>query len=145
MASVHDVAAAVLSEYGRPVSAMKLEKLVYYSQAWHLVWTGRALFDSEIQAWAKGPVCPELYRHHRGRYEINDWPLGDVTKLTAGELTTVAAVVRAYGPRSAQWLSELTHSEQPWLGARGSVPAGAPSRAEIPHAEMQDFYAKVSR
>lgn len=36
MASVFDVAAYVLEKMG-PMSAMKLQKLVYYSQAWALV------------------------------------------------------------------------------------------------------------
>ncbi|WP_307850044.1 MULTISPECIES: type II toxin-antitoxin system antitoxin SocA domain-containing protein [unclassified Saccharopolyspora] len=42
------------------MTAMKLQKLVYYSQAWHLVWDERPLFDEPVQAWANGPVVPDL-------------------------------------------------------------------------------------
>jgi uncharacterized phage-associated protein len=57
MVSVDDVAAYILEQRG-PMSAMKLQKLVYYSQAWSLVWEDRPLFREEIQAWASGPVVP---------------------------------------------------------------------------------------
>ncbi len=60
MAQVADVAAYILEKCG-PMTAMKLQKLVYYSQAWHLVWTEKPLFDNRIEAWANGPVVWELY------------------------------------------------------------------------------------
>ena len=52
------------------MTAMKLQKLVYYCQAWHLAWEGRALFPEAIQAWASGPVCPELYVLHQGYFTV---------------------------------------------------------------------------
>ena len=60
MVSAHDVAAYILEEHG-PLSAMKLQKLVYYSQAWSLVWDDRQLFREAVEAWANGPVVRELY------------------------------------------------------------------------------------
>ena len=65
MANALDVAAAILKRTG-PIPAMKLQKLVYYSQAWSLVWDDRPLFKDRIEAWANGPVIPNLYRAHRG-------------------------------------------------------------------------------
>jgi len=59
-ASAHDVAAYILKNGGR-MSVMKLQKLVYYSQAWHLVWEDKRLFSDRIEAWANGPVVPNLY------------------------------------------------------------------------------------
>ena len=55
MASVYDVAAFILGRLGQ-VGAMKLQKLVYYSQAWSLVWDDQPLFSETIEAWDKGPV-----------------------------------------------------------------------------------------
>jgi len=49
--SVHDVAAYILKKQGE-MSAMKLQKLVYYSQAWSLVWDEKPLFRAQIEAWA---------------------------------------------------------------------------------------------
>ncbi len=48
--SVQDVAAYIIERHGR-MSSMKLQKLVYYSQAWHLVWDDEPLFPERIQAW----------------------------------------------------------------------------------------------
>ena len=68
--SVDDVAAYILSRKG-PMSAMKLQKLVYYCQAWSLVWDDAPLFREPIEAWANGPVCPPLWERHRGRFELS--------------------------------------------------------------------------
>ena len=43
VAKVDDVASAILNRLGE-MTAMKLQKLVYYSQAWHLVWEEKPLF-----------------------------------------------------------------------------------------------------
>ena len=59
-----DVADYILAKKGT-MSAMKLQKLVYYAQAWHLVWEDKELFPEEIQAWANGPVVPSLYTLHQ--------------------------------------------------------------------------------
>lgn len=139
MASVHDVAAAVLKLQGQ-MSAMKLQKLVYYSHAWHLVWEERPLFDAPIEAWANGPVVRELYNHHRGQFVVDRWPLGDPSKLTSEEWTTVEAVSEFYGDKPASWLSELTHSEDPWLRAREGLSPGERGDRRITDADMAEYY-----
>lgn len=69
MADVVDVAEYILAQRG-PMSAAKLQKLCYYSQAWHLVWDGVPLFPEPIHAWANGPVIPELFAMHKGTYWV---------------------------------------------------------------------------
>ena len=113
MATVHDVAAYVLKKSG-PISAMKLQKLVYYSQAWSLVWDEAPLFGAPIQAWANGPVVPALYSEHKGRFKVGSWHLGKASALTEKQQSTVDAVLRFYGDKPSQWLSDLTHMEAPW-------------------------------
>lgn len=142
MVSAHDVAAYVLEKQG-PVSAMKLQKLVYYAQAWSLVWQKRPLFGEHIEAWANGPVIPALYSQHRGQFEVGRWPSGDPRKLSATDRTTVESVLRFYGGKSAQWLSDLTHSETPWKQARQGAPDGARSSAEISLASMREYYSTL--
>ena len=75
MASVHDVAAAILERTG-PIDTFKLQKLAYYCQAWHLVWDEEPLFKARIEAWANGPVVRALYDKHRGSYRVSDWRWG---------------------------------------------------------------------
>lgn len=122
---------------------MKLQKLVYYSQAWSLVWDERPLFNEQIEAWANGPVVRALYEEHRGVFRIDNLPIGDPDKLSASERETVDQVLEFYGAKSSQWLSDLTHQEAPWKNARLGVPAGEPSTAVISHAAMAEYYGSL--
>ena len=86
MVSVFDVAKYILEKQGR-MSTWKLQKLCYYSQAWHFTWTERRLIEEDFQAWRNGPVCPELFFAHQGRFmiESKDLPKGDAKKLNDDE------------------------------------------------------------
>lgn len=139
MATVHDVAAYILEKTG-PVTAMKLQKLVYYSQAWSLVWDEAALFPERIEAWAHGPVAPDLYEHHKGMFEVARWDLGDSAALTVDERDTIDRVLDFYGDKSAQWLSDLTHREDPWREARRGLPNLERGNNEIAHDSMFEYY-----
>ncbi len=139
MASVFDVAQYILQRQGA-MSAMKLQKLVYYSQAWHTVWAENRLFENKIEAWKDGPVCPDLWKEHAREFRVSSLTSGDVTKLTDREKKTIKQVLKFYGKHNAQWLSDLSHSEDPWLLARRGVPKGAASNAEITPAAMHEYY-----
>lgn len=71
--SAHDVAAYILHKQG-PMTVWKLHKLLYYSQAWHLAWEDEPLFGERIEAWANGPVVPDLYPLHKGLLTVSEWP-----------------------------------------------------------------------
>jgi uncharacterized phage-associated protein len=138
MVSVHDVADYILS--WRAMSAMKMQKLLYYAQAWHLATQSERLFKEPIEAWANGPVVRELYEHHRGSYTVVTWPWGDKAQLSEKEQTTVDRVLTSYGVKDAQWLSDETHAELPWREARRDLPEGARSSATISTSAMREFY-----
>lgn len=139
MGSVHDVAAAVLRNGGE-MTTMKLQKLVYYAQAWSLVWDERPLFHDRIEAWANGPVVPALYDVHKGQFSVAAWPRGDVSALDKVALETVASVVDFYGKMTAQALSDLTHAEPPWRDARKGLAAGERASVEITTSAMAEYY-----
>lgn len=140
MATAHDVAAYILQKQGE-MTAMKLEKLVYYSQAWSLVWDEEPLFSERIEAWVNGPVVPALYRLHRGKFKVSEWPEGDPSALTLSQRETVDAVLNYYGNKSSQWLSDLTHREAPWVQARKGLEPGDPSKRLISLASMAEYYS----
>jgi uncharacterized phage-associated protein len=142
MASVHDVAAAILERQGQ-MSAMKLQKLVYYCQAWHLVWDEEPLFPDRIEAWANGPVVPALYREHRGQFSVATWSRGDSSRLTHAQIETIEAVLEGYGDRPGQWLSDLTHQERPWREARQGLAPGERGSREITKAAMAEYYGSL--
>src|ERR1700692_4272491 len=116
MADALDVAQYILEKCG-PMTAMKLPKLVYYAQAWAIVWDDFELFPEEIQAWKNGPVVRELWEKHRGQYHVSEIANGLSNQLTKDQKTTVDDVLKFYGHHSAQWLSDLTHLEDPWKDA----------------------------
>lgn len=140
MASVLDVAAYILQKQG-PMTAMKLQKLVYYAQAWHMVWEEEPLFTNRIEAWANGPVCPTLYHQHKGKFRLTRADIdGDARKLSADERESITAVLKAYGKKSAHWLSELTHKEPPWVDARKGLGPGERGGREIMRSNMAEYY-----
>src|SRR4051812_1622007 len=83
-AHVWDVAEYILRKQG-PMTATKLQKLCYYSQAWHLVWEETPLFNERIQAWANGPVSPALYYRHRLQYMVSSVEDGEPDRLLPNE------------------------------------------------------------
>lgn len=142
MANVFDVAAYILNKKGL-MTAMKLQKLVYYAQAWCLVWDDKSLFNNRIEAWANGPVCPTLYRQHKGQFNVNRIAGGDSRKLSAQEKNSVDAVLKYYGDKTSQWLSDLTHAESPWQEARKGLSPKTRGNREITHAAMAEYYGSL--
>jgi len=145
MVTCHDVAKYILEKKG-PMPAMKLQKLVYYCQAWSLVWDGVALFNEEIEAWANGPVVRALYDLHRGMFIIKSLPKAASSKLTPLQKETIDSVLNTYGDKTPQWLSDLTHMEDPWLNTRrnANLTDGERGNAVISHAEMYNYYDAIS-
>lgn len=139
--SAHDVAAFILQQRGE-MTAMKLQKLVYYSQAWSLVWDEEPLFGEQVEAWANGPVVRELYRRHQGNFKVRDWD-GDPSKLNETQRETILKVLEFYGPMAAQVLSDLTHNEDPWLKARAGLAVGDRGSRVISHADMAEYYSSL--
>lgn len=142
MANVHDVAAYILGKIGR-MSAMKLEKLVYYSQAWSLVWDDAPLFPERIEAWVNGPVVPALYYQHRGKFDLESWNLGDPGTLTTSQKETIDSVLDYYGSKAPSWLSELTHNEEPWKKARKGLAPLERGNNEITLESMAEYYSSI--
>ena len=144
MATVFDVAAYILKRCGS-MSAMKLQKLVYYSQAWSLVWDDEPLFQERIEAWVNGPVIPDLYERHRGEFKVTpEMVNGDTAVLTETQKETVNAVCDACCELSAQQLSDMTHSEAPWQDARKGLRDGERGHNEITHEAMSEYYSSLS-
>ena len=140
---VFDVAAYILEKKGS-MTTMKLQKLVYYSQAWSLVWDEKRLFEEDIEAWANGPVVRNLFDYHRGMYEISSMPLGNSHLLGQEQRDTVDAVLEYYGDQPAQWLIDLTHMEDPWIQTRRGLPLQERGNRVIPLDVIADYYSSLS-
>ncbi|MBI5517726.1 MAG: SocA family protein [Deltaproteobacteria bacterium] len=132
MARARDVGAYLLSQGVQ--DRLELQKLLFYSQAWHLAWHGAPLFPETIRAWDCGPVVGEVW------YELSrGGALTNASALTPAERETVDAVCAFYGTFSGTQLSELTHLERPW------AEAWRPERPNpiIPLDAMRAYYGAI--
>lgn len=143
MSNVFDVAKYILERQGE-MSTMKLQKLCYYAQAWSLVWDDQQLFPEEFQAWANGPVCKELFAKTQGRFRVcAEDETGGEGNLTDSQKDTINTVLEHYGNHTAQWLSQLTHMEDPWNEARVGIPAGMGCDRVISKESMGMYYGSL--
>lgn len=143
--SVFDVALYVLKQLKRSCSTMKLHKLLYYCQAWSLVWDERPLFPQRIEAWANGPVIRTLFNFHKGMYEISikDLSIGDDRNLSQEQKDTINSVLNTYGNKNAQWLINQTHIEKPWREARQGLAPDERGANEISLDSMFEYYSSL--
>ena len=144
MTTVFDIAKYILECKGE-MSAMKLQKLAYYSQAWSLVWDEEPLFNEEFEAWANGPVVRELYNEHKGLFKVKPENIrqGNVDNLSGDQKDTVNKVLDFFGDKTAQWLSNVTHKEDPWKDARGDCLPMANCSETITKASMAEYYSAL--
>lgn len=127
MAKVKDVARYFidLSVESTPyaITPLKLQKLLYYAQGFHLINTGHRLFGAELEAWTHGPVVRQIYNEYRhlgyrvipAEPFVNKDPFRGDELLKKEEVETIKEVWDAFGNLDGKTLEELTHQEDPWL------------------------------
>lgn len=126
---------------GEALTHLKLQKLIYYAQAWFLANYDRPLFNEDMEAWAHGPVAQTVYKKYRG----NGWEALPPEKAVnvGDELSDfLAEVYDEYGQFSAKKLEKMTHEEEPWKAARGDLPPEARCNNPISKLLMRNYYAK---
>lgn len=141
MATAHDVAAYILAGNG-PMTAMKLQKLCYYSQAFSLAWFNEPVFNNRIEAWTNGPVVRDLWLSHKGQFNVSEISEGNPEALSNRERGIIDAVLEAMGGLTGKQLSDRTHSEGPW--AKNYDGDDAFPNGEITHEELAHYYRQVA-
>ncbi|MCR5833117.1 MAG: DUF4065 domain-containing protein [Selenomonadaceae bacterium] len=144
MTTVFDVAKYILDNYGT-MSAMKLQKLIFYSQAMSLVWDDVPLFEDDFEAWAKGPVCRALFNAHKGKFFLKNSDFlnpykPNISNLSTEQKETINTVVDSLKDYPPYVLSDMVHKEKPWLEARGDLPQGARCQNIITKNSMLEYY-----
>jgi uncharacterized phage-associated protein len=115
--TAEDVAAAIIEAiHPRP---MKLQKLLYFANAWNLAWFGERMFPDVIEAWEQGPVIDRVYQQykHLERAAIEAPLSGNASVLGQRDKYVIEAVLSGYGQLSGPQLSDLTHKEPAWREA----------------------------
>lgn len=138
--TAHEVARYFVSlvdeEAGDSISNLKVQKLLYYAQGFHLAVFGTPLFPEAIKAWAHGPVVPQVYHIYK--------PCGpcaipvervDLTEYSPEVRELLDEVWKVYGQFSASKLETMTHNEPPWMNT--------PQSEAIPHEMMAEFFTTL--
>ena len=135
------------------ISNLKLQKILYFVQAYFLLKTGSACFDDRIEAWDLGPVVPVAYREYKifGNANIpmitfviekdsrNIWnskvlPFNDDVILEYDK-ELIDSVVDKFSEYSASDLVRLTHNQQPWIDAYSKN-----KNNEISRKAIEDYF-----
>jgi uncharacterized phage-associated protein len=129
---------------GDTISLLKLQKLLYYGQAWSLVLRKQPLFYQEIEAWVSGPVVRDVWNEYQV-YKYGDIPVPDRCDIEweEDELEVLEEVWNTYGELSARHLQNLTHSELPWRKAREGLEPAEKSKNVISMDDMQSYYGAL--
>ncbi len=131
-------------ESGDPITNLKLQKLLYYVQGWHLALLGQPAFNERIEAWIHGPVQPGVY----GEYKHYRWnPIIDSVQIPAldGQLIgLINEVLDVYGGDSGYELEIRTHHETPWIEARGGIPPDQESHSILTTESMRHFFKQLA-
>lgn len=133
------------NDTGSFLSNLKLQKLLYYAQGWHLGLGRGRLFRDQMQAWVHGPAVPRIY----GRYkEFSFHPIEEeVQKPNLPRQTEqfLRQLAEVFFPLDAYYLELATHKEPPWLNARGPLPPDAPCKNPILEADLLDYFSWLAR
>jgi uncharacterized phage-associated protein len=128
---------------GDSITHLKLQKLLYYTQAWGLVILNKRIFNERFQAWAHGPVLSTLYSKLKNHSYNNMAGEILVEEINLKKIEShLDNVWDSYGELSAKHLEYLTHTELPWLHARGGISPEAKCTNTLDENIMRDFYAK---
>lgn len=127
------------ADVGRELmSNMKLQKMLYYQQGFHLAYFGTPLFDDDIEAWMYGPVVPKVYEEYKafGHQGIEPNRTQEFVFENEIENSLFNEVCKVYGAYSAVGLMNMTHEETPWK----TTPIGEGS--VISKDKMKSFFKK---
>lgn len=132
------------AEHGDSVTNLKLQKLLYYCQAWYLAIHGEPLFKDSFEAWVHGPAIPHVYGDYK-KHGFDPIPNAVKSKTKCKDIPRsvmdhVAEVLKVYSRYSGYDLERLTHEEEPWIKARKGLPRDASSHNKISNEDMKRFY-----
>lgn len=129
------------NEHGELITNLRLQKLLYYAQAWHLGLYGKPLFPETFQAWIHGPAQPSVYTKYASfgagaiQQDTSEWVVSKAIRQH------IEDTMEAYGRFSAFDLERLACSEEPWIAARKGLPLDEPCTEHLDTATMKRFYA----
>lgn len=130
------------AEHNRPVSNLRLQKLLYFVQALFFLSIGEPCFADRIEAWDFGPVVPRIYHTYKryGSMIIQDMGDCPADEISADDCEKIDEMLDACADKSTRTLVEITHRQKPWQDARGN-----PFSNEITQAAFRKAFPRVEQ
>lgn len=103
-----------------PITLDKLQALLYYAQAWSLVWCKEQLFEEPMELWEDGPVNVEINKMYSkyGNSPIKLNPDINLSLFTESQLDVMNLVWDCYACLDILYLKYLIAQEDPIKKAR---------------------------
>lgn len=142
----------ILKNYG-PMSHLKLQKLLFYCQAYHLAYFGEAIIDDDFQAWVHGPVCRKVYDSLKNKsvlysdvkYTNENGCNPDLViekSLASMQTELLNDILKELSTWTGLELESSTHRESPWINARVGFSSAEICEKIISNELMKEFYSK---
>ncbi|MFA8299148.1 MAG: Panacea domain-containing protein [Hyphomicrobiales bacterium] len=142
--------------FGDLITNKKLQKLLYYIEAWFLVHID-SIIDEDFEAWIHGPVIPNVYHKYKEfgyspikiKYQNNEDSSGfikefeQLNELDDSAIELINLVLTKYGELSSQQLELLSHSEDPWKLSRGEYTPFDHCNEVISKDQMKIYYSSL--
>lgn len=139
----------ILKHYG-PMSHLKLQKLLFYCDAYCLAFFDKELISDKFEAWVHGPVCRKVYDQMKGASVLytdmsySPFPDIDEDKIFDELPIDVKDLVGDVLENLTQWtgieLERATHRELPWIEARKGYSEAEKCHVEISKETTRTFY-----
>ncbi|GAB3913927.1 Panacea domain-containing protein [Larkinella knui] len=135
---------------GRPLTPMKLQKLIYMAHGLHLARHEKPLIAEQVQAWSYGPVIPDVYTRFKrfGNNPIttpiptNDWD-EELDRQAQDSINFAWDIAKDY---NAIQLSNWTHVEgSPWYQSVSRNGDGTIEQEPIDNELIKDYFTEIIR
>jgi uncharacterized phage-associated protein len=125
---------------GDLVTNLKMQKLLYYAQAWYLVNYNAPLFKEPIRPWALGPVIKEVYDEFKefGYTAIIYKSTGKESNIfSEKQIHYLDEFYDVFSKFTAHELVNMSHNESPWKDAHQK------RKGEISLDAIKEYYTQV--
>ena len=143
---------------GYIINLLKLQKLLYFIQAWHItLFEKNTLWEELPEAWVNGPVYRSIYdifkkkfyRNENFQYKANGEKLQqelkevvEQSRLSSTQRDFIFDVLNIYASMSDEKLVLSIHQALPWNKARNGY---SPIDRCINHLSVDDIYEYYSK
>lgn len=133
-------------------SHFKIQKSIYYLQAYHLAQFGTPLIEEDFEAWVHGPVIRKLWKEFRSKgiaayedlkYSGTATDAKKIKKMVSSEqLAYIDEMIGELKKVTALQLEAMTHEETPWKKARVGLKHSEAGRNVISKNSIKLYFVK---